>query len=153
MSESSETWIGELPVSAKLLFGSERLRLVFTTRRILVDRVGKRGSGAVIGISLLGRIGEAVEDLFKSGRESVTMKKVERMTPEQVLHSHKDNFAINYNEVVSVALEQTLTQNKITVLTRTDKFEFISPSRFALITETFKTKLDDKITIQPLGKS
>jgi hypothetical protein len=151
MSEGSETWIGELPVSAKLMFGSERLRLLFTSRRILVDRVGKRGPGEVIGTSLLGKIGGAFEDLFKSGRESVGKKKVEAMTPEHVLRAHKDNFAIDYSEVVSIVVEQTEMQPRITILTGTDKFEFSSPSRFNYIVDTFKAKLSDKLTVQRIG--
>lgn len=148
MDDSSETWIGELPVTARLMFGSERLRLGFTTNRIIVDRVGKRGPGAVIGTSLLGRIGEAVEGLFTGGRESLRKKKIDEMSPDQVLRAHKDNFAISYKEVVNVALEQTETMNKITILTGADKFEFTCPSRFAVIVETFKNKLGDKLTIQ-----
>jgi hypothetical protein len=151
MDESQETWIGELPVTARLMYGSERLRLGFTTNRIIVDRIGKRGSGAVIGTSLLGRIGEAVEDLFKGGRESLRKKKIEEMSPDQVLRAHKDNFAISYTDVVNVALEQTMTLNKITILTVTDKFEFTCTSRFDVIVETFKQRLSGKSTVQKLA--
>ena len=150
MDESPEKWIGELPVTARLLFGSERLRLGFTTNRIIVSRVGKRGSGAVIGTSLLGRIGEAFEDLFKSGRESLGKKNIEEMSPFQVLRARKDNFAIDYGEIVNVAVEQTVTLNKIVILTGADKFEFTCPSRFAVIVETFRNRLADKLTIQKL---
>jgi hypothetical protein len=151
MDDSSETWIGELPVTARLMYGSERLRLGFTTNRIIVDRIGKRGSGAVIGTSLLGRIGEAVEDLFKGSRESLRKKKIEEMSPDQVLRAHKDNFAISYKDVVNVSLEKTVTLNKITILTVTDKFEFTCTSRFAVIVETFKQRLADKSTVQKLA--
>jgi hypothetical protein len=151
MNESREMWIGELPVTARLMYGSERLRLGFTTNRIIVDRIGKRGSGAVIGTSLLGRIGEAVEDLFKGGRESLRKKKIAEMSPDQVLRAHKDNFAISYRDVVNVDLEQTMTLNKITILTVTDKFEFTCTSRFDVIVETFKHRLSDKSTVQKLA--
>ena len=140
-----------MPVSAELMFGSERLRLLFTSNRILVDRVGKRGSGAVIATSVLGKIGGAFEDLLKSGHESVGKKKLETMTPDQILRAHKDNFAIGYNEVVSVVVEQTEMQPKITILTGTDKFEFRSPSRFNYVVETFNVKLGGKLTVQRLG--
>ena len=150
MGGSSETWIGELPVNAMLMFGSERLRLLFTSNRIVVDRVGKRGSGAVLGTSLLGKIGGALEDLFKSGRESVAKKSVEEMTPDQVLRVHKDNFAIDYSDVVSVKVEQTEMLAKITILTTTDKFEFSCRSRFAQIVEIFGGKLGDRLTVQRL---
>jgi hypothetical protein len=133
------------------MFGSERLRLLFTSRRILVDRVGKRGSGAVLGTSLLGKIGGALEDLFKSGRESAGKRKVEEMTPDQVLQAHKDNFAIGYDEVVSVTVEQTEMLPRITILTGTDKFEFSCRSRFAHIVETFKGKLGDRLTVQRIA--
>lgn len=151
MSDSTETWIGEVPVSTKLMYGSERLRLLFTSKRILVDRVGKRGSGAVIGTSLLGRIGEAVEDFFKTGRESVGKKRVKTMTPDLILRAHKDNFAISYSEVVSVVVEQTEMQPRITILTGSDKFEFSSTSRFNYIVDTFKQKLNDKLTVHRIS--
>ncbi len=139
-------------MTARLMFGSERLRLGFTTNRIIVDRIGKRGSGAVIGTSLLGRIGEAVEDLFKGGRESLRKKKIEEMSPSQILRAHKDNFAIGYREVVNVVLEQTETLNKITILTVADKFEFTCTSRFAVIVETFNNRLSDKSVVQKLAR-
>ena len=102
----------------------------------------------MIGTSLFGRIGEAFEDLFRGGRESFGKKKIAEMSPAQVLRAHKDNFEIKYGEVVSVALQQTETQNKITILTEVDKFEFTCPLRFALIVERFKTKLGDRLTVQ-----
>jgi hypothetical protein len=72
------------------------------------------------------------------------------MTPDQVLRVHKDNFAIDYAEVVSVKVEQTDMLAKITIFTTTDKFEFSSRSRFAQIVEIFSGKLGDRLTVQRL---
>jgi hypothetical protein len=129
------------------MLGSERLRLLFTNTRLLVDHVGKRGAGAVPGTIILGSLGGALENLFKSGRESITKKDVSGMVPNQVLHSHRDNFDIDYEEVVSVNVIQTLPLHRILILTGNDKFEFSSRARFEKIVELFKNTLGDKLTV------
>ncbi len=124
MSNVSEVLVGELRVNTRLMLGSERLRLLFTDTRLIVDHAGKRGAGAVAGTSILGRLSGALEDLFRSGGESARRRGIRNMSPGQVLRSHRDNFAIKYSEVVGVTVAQTLTVHGITILTRDDKFEF-----------------------------
>lgn len=150
MSNASEVWVDELPVSARLMLGSERLRLLFTNTRLLVDHVGKRGAGAVSATSILGSISGAIENLFKSGRESVARRDVEKMAPDQILRAHVDNFAIRYGEVVSVSVIQTEMLTRIVILTGGDKFEFSCRSRFEKIVEIFKNMLGGKLTVKRL---
>ena len=145
--------VGELRVNTRLMLGSERLRLLFTNTRLIADHAGKRGAGAVAGTSILGRFSGALEDLFKSGGESARRRGIRNMSPDQVLRSHRDNFAINYSEVVSVNVVQTLTVHGITILTRDDKFEFSTRARFNEVAELFTKTLSEKLSLRRLSQS
>jgi hypothetical protein len=140
-------------MNTKLMLGSERLRLLFTNTRLIIDHAGKRGAGAVAGTSILGRLSGALEDLFKSGGESARRRGTRNMSLGQVLRSHRDNFAINYTEVVSVTVAQTLTVHAITILTRDDKFEFSTRARFGDIVELFTKTLSEKLSVRRLPQS
>jgi hypothetical protein len=150
LNDSAEVWMGELAVNSGLRMGSERLRLLFTNSRLLVDHIGKRGAGAAAGTNILGQLSSALEDLFKSGRESAARKDVRSLTPDRVLIMHRDNFAVDYKEVVGVTVVQTVTLTRITILTGGDKFEFSSRARFENIVQQFKNTLRDKLTVQRL---
>ncbi len=153
MSDASELLVGELRVNTRLMLGSERLRLLFTNTRLIVDHAGKRGAGAVAGTSILGRLSGALEDLFKSGGESARRRGIRNMSPDQVLRSHRDNFAIKYSEVVGVTVAQTLTVHGITILTRDDKFEFTTQARFNDVVELFTKTLSEKLSVRRLSQS
>ena len=153
MSDASELLVGELSVNTRLMLGSERLRLLFTSTRLVVDHAGKRGAGAVAGTSIMGRLSGALEDLFKSGGESARRRGIKKLSPGQVLQSHRDNFAINYVEVVGVTVTQTLTVHGITILTGDDKFEFSTRARFTDIVELFTETLGEKLSVRRLPQS
>jgi len=153
LSNVSEVLVGELRVNTRLMLGSERLRLLFTDTRLIVDHAGKRGAGAVAGTSILGRLSGALEDLFKSGGESARRRGIRNMSPGQVLRSHRDNFAIKYSEVVGVTVAQTLTVHGITILTRDDKFEFTTQARFNDVVELFTKTLSEKLSVRRLSQS
>jgi hypothetical protein len=150
LSGSPEEALGEVWVSTKLRFGSERIRLLITSGRIIVDHAGKRGPGAVAGTSILGELSRGLESLLRSGTDSVNRRKVEKMTPSQVLHAHKDNFPISYSEVVNVTVEKTLPQNRITILTNDDKYEFLTSTLFDTVVALFSKTLSDKLTARKL---
>ncbi len=153
LSNVSEVLVGELRVNTRLMLGSERLRLLFTDTRLIVDHAGKRGAGAVAGTSILGRLSGALEDLFRSGGESARRRGIRNMSPGQVLRSHRDNFAIKYSEVVGVTVVQTLTVHGITILTRDDKFEFTTQARFNDVVELFTKTLSEKLSVRRLSQS
>jgi len=153
LSDASELLVGELRVNTRLMLGSERLRLLFTNTRLIADHAGKRGAGAVAGTSILGRLSGALEDLFKSGGESARRRGIRNMSPDQVLRSHRDNFAIKYSEVVGVTVAQTLTVHGITILTRDDKFEFTTQARFNDVVELFTKTLSEKLSVRRLSQS
>ncbi len=153
LSDATEELQGGLSVTTRLKFGSEHLRLLFTSNRIVVDHVGKRGAGAVAGSGILGKLSGAFEDLFRSGNESARRRGIVKMSPVQVLRAHRDNFAILYSEVVSVIVEQTVGLNSLTILTGDDKFEFLTRTRFDSVVEMVSKTLGDKVTVRRLSQS
>src|SRR5712692_4704894 len=104
MTDSSETVIGEVPVIMRLNVGSERLSLLFTSSRIIVARVGKRGAGGTASLPLWAMLSGGIEGLFKWRKEKAKKKAATALTPERILASDKDNFPVPYEEIVSVEL-------------------------------------------------
>ena len=137
-------------VSTQLKFGSERIRLLVTSSRIVVDHGGKRGPGAVAGTSILGQLSTGLESLFKSGGESRKKKKMEKLGPSQALRTHEDNFAIANDEVVNLTVEKALPLNKVTILTGDGKYEFLTQTRFDTVVALFSKTLEDKMTTRKL---
>jgi hypothetical protein len=150
LSDPSEEVLGEVWVSTRLQYGSERIRLLVTSRRIIVDHGGKRGPGAVAGTSILGQLSTGLEGLFKSGSDSRKKKRTEKLGPGQLLGAHKDNFAISNGEVVNLTVEKVLPLNKITILTRDDKYEFLTRTLFDTAVALFSKTIGDKMTVRKL---
>src|SRR5713226_1618078 len=101
--ENSERLLGDFPVTSRLSFGLERLKLFVTNQRLLIAHLSKRGSGSA-GTTFLGRLGGALEDLFKSPRESLNTKNLARRDPEGILASNRGNFAIGLHEIINISL-------------------------------------------------
>jgi len=146
MLDRSEAVLGEIPVSAKLALGSERLRLFVTSTRIIVARVGKRGAGAVAATSLFGRLSGALEDFFKSGRESLGARGMEGLAPDEILASNKDNFYIRHGDVVSVNVVKMGPRSWLTLVTVSEKLEFLTSQEFLKVVELLETILGGKVT-------
>lgn len=137
-------------MSTRLQYGSERIRLLVTSSRIIVDHGGKRGPGAVAGTTILGQLSSGLEGLFKSGGESRKKKRMENLGPIEVLGAHKDNFAISNGEVVNVTIEKALPLNRVAILTGDDKYEFLTQTLFDTIVALFLRTMGDKMTIRKL---
>ena len=138
--------LGEVWVSTQLKFGSERIRLLVTSSRIVVDHGGKRGPGAVAGTTILGQLSSGLEGLFKSGEDSRKKKKMEKLGPSQALRTHEDNFAIANDEVVNLTVEKALPLNKVTILTGDGKYEFLTQTLFDTVVALFSKTLGDRMT-------
>lgn len=143
----SETVRGEVAVSAKLGLGSQRLRLIVTNNRILVVHVGKRGSGAGATASMFGRLGGVLEELLKSGRESLSARGRKFLSPDEILASNKDNFSIGYDEVVSVSVVERGYLTSIMMLTASDKFEFYARLSLQNVVELLREGLGEKVRV------
>jgi hypothetical protein len=116
-----------------------------TDSRILVAHVGKRGAGAAVSISLLGRLSEALEDLFKSGRESVGKRRMKSAGVKEILAADRDNFSIKFEEIVNVTITQGARLTGLTILTRSDKFEFSTREPCATVADRFTPSLGPKL--------
>jgi len=149
MTESSESVIGRVSVSAKLTVGSELLSLFFTDRRIIAARVGKRGLGEQAP-SLLGKLAAAFEDLFKGGKESVVKRGLKSLTPQEILVSGRENFEILYEDVVSLEVEQAFDLTKMIMFTKEDKFEFSTNSEFEKVLDLLEKTLSSKLSVRRL---
>jgi len=147
-----ERLLGKTSVFAKLGLGVERLELYFTNERILVAHLGKRGAGAVSTTSLLGSFSSAIEDILKSGKEK--RKKKPASSAQEILKRDPDNFSIRYDEAVQVTIEGDPSMTRLTIVTKSDKFEFQHVGHLPQeLVEQVKNLLGEKATIRvgPVG--
>ncbi len=144
--------IGEIPVVSKLRLGSERLRLFLTNNGLIVAHIGKRGAGALATASLFGRMGTALEEFFKGGKESLKRLKREQLTPDAVLAADEDNFHVSYSDIISIELSDMPDGVSLTVLTRDDKFQFTTTVRFDTVLSVLQQGVPDKVVVRRLSK-
>ena len=144
---SGERILGEIPVVTKLTMGSERMVLFVTDSRILVVHVGKRGVGAAVSVNLLGKLSGALEDLFKSSKESAGKHRMKSAGVKEILAADKDNFSIKFDEIVNVTLTKGERLTGLTILTQSDKFEFSTHLPIATVTKMFIPSLGPKLTL------
>jgi len=144
LDEKTETVLGEIPVIARLQLGSEHLTLIPTDTRIIVVYRGKRGAGALATGQFFGGLSGAFEDLFKSGKESLSKPRGSQ-SPKEILASNKDNFAIGLDEIVRVEVEETSHLVDLTILTKNEKLEFSARLRFDRVVELLGKVVGDKM--------
>ncbi len=147
MSEPSEMVLGEIPVTAKLSVGSERLRLFFTQKRIIVAHVGKRGVGSPALASFFGRLSGALEDVFRSGKEAVAGRGLGESSPEEILAADRDNFFVNYGDVVSVDLSLFQSLSSVVIVTKDDKFRFTTRATSRVLLDLLQKTLGGKAKV------
>jgi hypothetical protein len=147
VSDREESLLGEIVVVAKLRMGSERLRLFFTQTRIILAHIGKRGVGSSAMGSFFGGLSRAVEDVFRSGRESVSKRGLSTSTPRGILAADKDNFSISYEDIVSVDVDLSAPLTDFTILTKDDKYHFTAtgPGDFPL--DLFRKVMGEKVKL------
>jgi hypothetical protein len=100
----AESVLGEIPVSVKRGIGFEKLKLYVTSKRIIVAHGSKKGRGALALRPLLGRYSGDLEEPSEGRNRQVVKGNLERLSPGMILSSHKDNFALGFEEIVSVEL-------------------------------------------------
>jgi hypothetical protein len=147
---SAERILGEIPVATKLALGSERMSLFMTDSRILVAHVGKRGAGAAVSINLLGKLSGALEELFKSHKESVGKRRMKSAGVKEILAADKDNFSIRFDEVVNVSITQGASLTGLMILTGSDKFEFSTRLPVDRVVELFTPSLAPKLILSKI---
>jgi len=147
MGDSGEAVLARFPATARLSVGLEHLEIFFTSGRIIVAHHGKRGA-ATMAATLLGRLSGAFEDLVKSGKESVKRRKSDPVNPIDILAMDKDNFAIGYDEVISVSLDGTGEPVSITLVTRDGKFLLSTTLALEKLVEILGRDLSDRLTVR-----
>ena len=149
LSEPPETIVGSIKVSVQLRSGAQLLQLFFTPRRLILAHIGKRGAGELTGMTLLGKWGAALEGLFKSPGEARKQRRVRRgfeeMSPDEILKADKDNFDIVYGDVVRVELDKNPDLVGLMILTKDDKYEFLTSRDFADVSKLLQDTLGDKV--------
>jgi hypothetical protein len=125
---ASELVRAVIPANAKLGIGFEHVFLVITDRRIIVAHRGKKGSAGLASILVMGSHSGAFKDPDKPGAELEEKTSLERVNPEKVLASHRDNFDIGYRELISVEVNESRDATTVMLLTGEDKFEFFTGS-------------------------
>ena len=144
MSDSAEAVLADVHVTASLALSSERLRMFFTQKRIILAHIGKRGVASPALSSFFGRLSGALEDLFKSGKESVVKRGLKGASPDQILALDKDNFSIKYDDVVTVEVSGFGTLYRIVMVTKDEKLRFTtraSPEFLKLLTQYLGEKV------------
>ncbi len=153
MNGSTEVVLGEIPAVVRLALGSERLKLLVSSTRIIVAHIGKSGAGAVATTTFFGRLSGALESLFRSPGESSRRRRLENFTPSEILAADKDNFFIDYDEVVSVEIAGLPHVTVVTMLTREDKWEFRTGMNFDGVVGLLGKVLAGKVTTTRSGRS
>lgn len=101
------------------------------------------------GMTLLGKWGAALEGLFKSPGEARKQRRVRRgfeeMSPDEILKADKDNFDIVYGDVVRVELDKNPDLVGLMILTKDDKYEFLTSRDFADVSKLLQDTLGDKV--------
>lgn len=146
-----EAVLGEIPVVVRLALGSERLKLFVSSTRIIFAHIGKSGAGAVATTTFFGRLSEGLESLLRSPRESSKKRRLGNLTPEQILSADKDNFSIDYDEIVDVEIVEFPHMTIVTMLTRQDKWEFRSAMAMDDVVGLLGKVLAGKISVRRTG--
>ncbi|HVH14124.1 MAG TPA: hypothetical protein VNA15_00180 [Candidatus Angelobacter sp.] len=145
---SDDKILGEIVAVARLALGLERLRLIFTSERMIVAHVGKRVGSAAPFASLAGFLAAGIEDLFKGGRESVRGKRRKTDNPVKILEMDRDNFSIRYSDIIRMEIVENEGRTSIMVLSKDDKFQFISGTSARRVKEIAGNILGSKISMR-----
>jgi hypothetical protein len=149
--DSAEIVIGEVPVIMRLNVGSERLSLIFTSSRMIVARVGKRGAGSTASLPLWAMLSGGIEGLFKWRKEKAKKKAAATLTAERILAADRDNFPIAYDHIVSVELTITETgRTNMMILTRDDKLTFSTGLSFEKVSGLFREKVGGRLLVKKI---
>ncbi len=113
---SQDKVLGGFEAIAPLKFGSERLIFLLTQRRVILAHVAKMGRRTLTLSGILGRLAGGLE---KGSATKRLLEKMAAMHPDDILRQDQDNFAVDYNDVVSLTVEPSAGElSKIVLVTR-----------------------------------
>jgi hypothetical protein len=122
----SESVVGIIAANARLGIGFEQVHLVITDRRIIIMHGAKRGSRGLASPIIMGGHSGSFVDPDKPKVSLEGKKNLEGLDPEKIIASHKNNFGLNFSELISVQVEDGRESTSITVVTGDDKFQFFT---------------------------
>lgn len=146
-SAPTEKIVDQIPVVAKLAIGREQLRLILTSKRIIIAHVGKRGLGAITIGAMIGVLANVLESVFMGGRESGKKRKMREATPEQILLDDKGNFSIGYSDIIRVELTEAELGAGIIILTRDQKLQLSTGADVTRLEAMFDRFLGDRVAL------
>ncbi len=140
--------MGVISVSVRMGIGFERLKLYVTSHRVIVAHESRKGRGALAVAPLLGKYGGLDEP---KGRDRPAGKaKFEALSPERILASDRDNFALGYDELVSVELREGSGTTDLVLLTGAEKFQFSTSLGLEEVAGLLAAHLGDRLTTRRL---
>jgi len=147
MFKEKEKVLGGLEVAATLQLGKEHLFLLFTQKRLILAHQAKIGRGSM---ALSGLLGGLAGGLGKGGEKTTVLKSLGNLPPESILTLHKDNFAVDYDHVVSLAVERGGYDRAAIVLVTTHMKVEMSASLAAVqgVREMMVARLDGKLSLR-----
>lgn len=118
---SDEKVLGGLEVETQLRFGSEHLFLLFTQRRMLFAHLAKMGKSSAVLSNLLGKFSRGLSISPGKGNR---LSGLASIRPETILARDRDNFGVDYNNVVGLTIEPSgPDRSRIVLVTRDMKIE------------------------------
>ncbi len=70
------------------------------------------------------------------------------MSPQEILDADKDNFDVSYDSVVRVELDDSSNLVGVTLLTKDDKYEFLTSRDFVAVSKLLQDTLGDKVELK-----
>ncbi len=139
--------VGGLEVETRLRFGSEHLFLLFTQTRLILAHLAKVGRGSM---ALSGILGGLAGGLSKAPKKGSLLERIVGLTPESIVAMDKDNFAVGYDQVVSLTVEPGGYDRADIVLVTSDMKVAMSASLVAIqgLRETIEFELGRKVSFR-----
>jgi hypothetical protein len=144
----SESIIGVIPVLARLAMGSERLKLYVTRSGLIVAHGGKRGAGAMAGMSVFGKLSGAIEDFVKGGKETIERRDKDLSSPKAILSADKDNFLLPTDDIVKVELDPSRVPIRLVLVTRSEKFQLSTAMSAESLESLLRQVLKEKVSLE-----
>lgn len=121
------------------------MKLYITSKRVIVTYGSQKSRGALVLSPLLGRHSEDLEEPQDACDKEIVKSNLQKLSPGVTLSSYKDNFAPEYEELVSVELRESSGTASITILIREDKFQFSLDTDFREVAELLSPSLGAKL--------
>ncbi len=127
--------------------GTEHLILLFTQSRLILAHVSRVGRVGAVLSTILGRMSQGLG--FAPDRRKL-LEKMSGLSPNSIMEMDRDNFAVGFDQVVSMTIEREGFDRASIVLVTTDMKTVMSSSLIAVqgLRETIASLLPGKIFLK-----